>query len=44
MYEKCGECAYHRFAEGDWVCFCQDSDRYGEYTEYNDKCEEFDER
>ena len=44
MKEKCGECKYHGFAEGDWMCCCRDSTRYGEYTEYGENCEEFEYR
>lgn len=44
MEGKCGECKYHRFEEGDWVCCCQDSDWYEEYTDYCENCEEFEER
>ena len=38
MEEKCGECKYHGFAEEDWMCYCRDSTRYGEYTEYGENC------
>ena len=44
MYEKCGECKYHQFRDGDWTCTNEDSEFYGEYTDYNDECEEFEER
>ena len=44
MYEKCGECAFHFFKNGDWICTCKNSEYFGEYTDYNDKCEEFEER
>lgn len=44
MYEKCGECAFHSFEKGDWICTNEDSEFYCEYTNYNDKCSEFEER
>jgi len=44
MEKKCGKCKYHRFEEVDWMCCCLDSDRCGEYTDYDETCEEFEER
>ena len=44
--EHCGNCGYC-VLEGEsneWVCNNEESDRYGEYTEYADSCEEWEER
>ncbi len=42
----CGNCKYHRLcvsafcSSSDWACDNEDSDNYGLYTQYNDRCEE----
>ena len=42
--ECCGKCKYHEYEDTDgWVCVNPDSDYCG-WTEYNDYCEEFEER
>lgn len=40
----CGTCKYHRFNKNDdeWVCLCPDSYYFGDYTEYDDKCEDWE--
>ena len=45
-FEICGKCKYHRTADckEDWICTNEDSEYYADYTEYTDKCEEFEER
>ena len=44
--EVCGCCGYHYYDKDDeeWVCDCQESERYSDYTEYGDTCEEWEER
>lgn len=50
MKEICGKCKYHRpvatFSNGDtdWVCVNDESDYCADFTEYEDGCEEFEER
>ena len=44
MEKKCGKCKHHRFKEVDWMCCCLDSDRCEEYPDYDENCEEFEER
>ena len=41
---NCGHCLYHKKVNEYWVCDNDNSECYGEYTEYNEKCEEFEER
>lgn len=46
--ECCGLCQYHK-PEGnifppDWICTNPESENYSDYTEYSDKCEQFEER
>ena len=40
----CGKCMHHRYEDGEWICNNPDSECYGCYTEYNDECDEFEER
>ena len=41
----CGHCKYHRTdRDGDWYCANPDSDYYTDWTEYNDGCEDGEER
>ena len=44
--ECCGNCKYHYYdrEDEDWVCDCQNSEYYTDYTGYTDKCEEYEER
>jgi len=42
--ENCGHCLHHRNTDGEWVCTNPESECYGCYTEYNDECNEFEER
>ena len=41
----CGQCAYHRCLDDEWVCDCEDSEYYGVDTGYGDgPCMEFEKR
>ena len=42
----CGNCSYRKKIAGDqdWSCDCSASYRYGEYTGYNEHCEDFKQR
>ena len=42
--KMCGKCIHHRYKDGEWICTNPDSECYGCYTEYNDECDEFEER
>lgn len=51
MREICGTCKYHKpdeydeeYDQTDWVCDCEDSDHYGDWTTYGMNCESWDER
>lgn len=45
MKECCGKCKYHKPQGKDvFVCDNEDSDGYGLETNYDDCCEEFEER
>lgn len=38
--ECCGTCAYHkRDDDVDFICTCEESDGYGEYTMFRDCCD-----
>lgn len=45
--EVCGTCHYHK-RDGDfpddWICVNEDSDYVGDYTLYDDTCEEWERR
>ena len=43
-FENCGNCRYHRKDGDEWICTNENSDCYGCETDYNDECEEFEER
>ena len=46
MDECCGTCKYHvweNYSMG-WVCCCADSEYLSDWTEYEDKCDEWEER
>ncbi len=37
--ECCGTCAYHKHDDDvDFICTCEESDGYGEYTMFQDCC------
>lgn len=38
---NCGNCVWHIPCSGDWICSCEDSEAYGQETEYTDACNEF---
>lgn len=40
----CGECRFHRYQDGDWLCTNPQSEFGGHYTDYDDYCEEGEER
>ena len=44
--EVCGTCSYHYYdkEEESWVCDNPDSELFTDYTEYQDTCEEWEER
>lgn len=38
--ECCGKCVYHKVVKNDtFICNNEESDYYGDYTEYSDRCE-----
>ena len=44
--EVCGTCKYRYYdkEEQEWVCDCALSDRCGEFTEYGETCDEWEDR
>ena len=40
----CGDCKYHRNEAGEWFCMNTDSEMYGCETDYNDYCDDHEER
>ena len=40
-YRVCGRCLWHNF-DGDWGCGCPDSERYGDWTGWNETCEDWE--
>lgn len=42
----CGTCIHHKPENNnhDWVCENEDADAYGLETDYNDICEDYEER
>lgn len=44
MNENCGHCLHHRKRDEEWICNNPDSECYGCYTEYEESCEDFEER
>ena len=40
----CGDCQWHKNYTGEWICMNTDSEYYGLETEYEDCCEEHEER
>ena len=46
-FECCGNCKYHK-PDGewpdDWVCTCAESDKCGDWTEYEEVCDFWDQR
>ena len=43
--ECCGTCKYHKCDENaGWYCSCEDSEFYADYTDFDDGCEEYEER
>ena len=46
MDECCGNCKHHQYEDASqgWVCCNPDSECCADWTEYDDVCEEFEER
>ena len=44
MDKCCGNCKYHRFIDGEWICTCKESDGNGFETSYDDHCGELESR
>lgn len=42
--EICGKCVHHRKQNEEWVCTNIESECYGCWTEYEDGCDEFEDR
>jgi hypothetical protein len=44
--EVCGKCNWHRHDRnsGEWICANPDSDSFGEETDYDDQCVDFEKR
>ena len=44
--EVCGTCKHHYYdkEEQEWVCDCALSDRCGEFTEYGETCNEWEDK
>ena len=40
----CGTCYWHKREGDEWVCVNKNSDYCADYTEYDDTCEEWEER
>ena len=41
---ECGTCKWHRNYTGEWVCMNPESEYYGLETDYDDHCEDYEER
>lgn len=45
MEKCCGTCGWHSHVDDvDYMCVCEDSDGYGEYTMFQDYCDCWEER
>lgn len=40
----CGNCKFTKLFYGEWTCSNEDSEAYGLSMDYNDYCEEYEER
>lgn len=40
----CGTCKYHRREDAQWICGNEISDYFSDYTDYDDYCEDWEER
>ena len=40
----CGYCAHHKKDDKDWMCVNERSDNYGDYTNFTDRCIDFEGR
>ena len=41
MIEKCGNCAYHKKCKKGYKCDNERSDSYGDYTDFTERCIDF---
>ena len=44
-YGLCGECKHHKYdkeADGSWYCNNDRSEFFGDWTEYTDRCDEWE--
>ncbi len=37
--EICGTCKHHVNQNGEWICLCNESDEFTDYTDYNHTCD-----
>lgn len=42
--EICGHCKHHKKDGFEWICMNEESIASGEYTAYDESCEDFEER
>lgn len=44
--EVCGTCRFlrHEYIDDGWVCTCPESEFCADWTEYSDKCDEWESR
>lgn len=40
----CGNCKYHKYIDGEWVCSNEESEYYGLETDYVDRCVDYEVR
>ena len=40
----CGNCKYHKYIDGGWVCSNEESEYYGLETDYADRCVDYEVR
>lgn len=46
-YGMCGECKHHKYdkeSDGSWVCTNDRSEYFADWTEYTDRCDEWEEK
>ena len=44
MTECCGNCEYHSPNNGDFICVNKESEYYADYTDFEHKCEEYEQK
>ena len=44
--ECCGTCRHHKFDydSGEWICNADFADNFGQFTEYKDTCEDWEDK